>query len=106
MPKIDPWTVTINKGQDPEVEEYSPFNVNMMSTEALNERFKNLGKINGISDLYVVGLATDYCVKNTAIDLVKAGFKVTVILDLCLGVDPETTRSAIEEMKANGVNII
>jgi nicotinamidase/pyrazinamidase len=60
---------------------------------------------NGIKELIVYGIATDYCVKATAIDAVAAGYKVTVIEGLCKGVAPDTTAKALEEMKAKGIII-
>ena len=57
----------------------------------------------GIKNLIIYGLATDYCVKATAIDAADAGYKVTVIEGLCKGVAPATTAQALEEMKAKGV---
>jgi nicotinamidase/pyrazinamidase len=59
----------------------------------------------GIKNLIVFGLATDYCVKATAIDAVDAGYKVTVIEGLSKGVAPETTAQALKEMKAKGIII-
>ena len=56
--------------------------------------------------MIVYGLATDYCVKATALDAIEAGYRVDLILDLCRGVSPETTASALEEMAAKGVAII
>jgi nicotinamidase/pyrazinamidase len=57
----------------------------------------------GIKNLIIYGLATDYCVKATAIDAADAGYKVTVIEGLCKGVAPATTAQALEEMKAKGI---
>jgi len=59
----------------------------------------------GIEELIVYGLATDYCVKATALDAVKAGYKVTVIEGLSKGVAPDTTLKALEEMAQNGVTV-
>ncbi len=56
-------------------------------------------------EITIVGLATDYCVKETAIDLAKVGADITVDLKGCRGVSPETTQKAIEEMKLAGVKI-
>jgi len=53
----------------------------------------------------VVGIATDYCVRATALDAVRAGFTTTVLLDLCAGVAPETTERAREEMQSAGVRL-
>jgi len=54
----------------------------------------------------VYGLATDYCVKATALAAIEAGYRVDLIFDLCRGVSPDTTASALEEMEARGVAII
>ena len=51
----------------------------------------------------IVGIATDHCVKATALDAVKGGFKTTVMLDLTAGVAPESTEAAIKEMSEAGV---
>ena len=60
----------------------------------------------GVDELIVFGLATDICVKATAIDGVKLGFKVTIIKSLCRGVDPVTTEKALKEMSKAGVTIV
>ena len=53
----------------------------------------------------VVGIATDHCVRATALDATKAGFTTTVLLDLCAGVAPETTERALNEMRTAGVTV-
>ncbi|WP_232664692.1 isochorismatase family protein [Pseudonocardia sp. TRM90224] len=53
----------------------------------------------------VVGIATDHCVRATALDAAAAGFTTTVLLDLCAGVAAETTARAVDEMRAAGVRI-
>ena len=60
----------------------------------------------GIDELIVFGLATDICVRATAIDGVKLGFKVTLVKDLCRGVDPKATKKALKEMSKAGVKIV
>jgi len=63
-------------------------------------------KKNNIKEVIVYGIATDYCVKATAIDAAaNAGYKVIVVEGLCKGVAPETTEKALEEMKAKGITI-
>lgn len=54
-----------------------------------------------------MGIATDYCVKFTALDAVEHGFATHVILDACRGVDlkPGDVQSAVEEMRLAGVGI-
>ncbi|MER6048572.1 isochorismatase family protein [Streptomyces sp. NPDC001793] len=56
-----------------------------------------------VSDVDVVGIATDHCVKATALDGVKAGFAVRVLLDYTAGVAADTTDHAIEELSQAGV---
>lgn len=53
----------------------------------------------------VCGLATDHCVRATALDAVRNGFATRVLDDLCAGVAPGTTRAALAEMRAAGVTI-
>jgi nicotinamidase/pyrazinamidase len=63
-------------------------------------------KRNGIQKLVVYGIATDYCVKATAIDAVDAGYKAIVIEELCKGVAPESSAKAFKEMKKKGITIL
>jgi len=58
-----------------------------------------------ITDVDICGIATDYCVRHTALDAVSNGFNVTVLSDLCAGVAPETTRSTVEELRAAGARV-
>ena len=53
----------------------------------------------------VAGIATDHCVRATALDAVTAGLATTVLLELCAGVAPETTERALAEIAAAGVTI-
>lgn len=59
----------------------------------------------GVTDVDVAGIATDYCVRSTAIDAAKAGFATTVLLDLTAGVSAPTTVAAIEAMRAGGITL-
>jgi nicotinamidase/pyrazinamidase len=56
-----------------------------------------------VREVDVVGIATDHCVRATALDAVREGFGATVLLDLVAGVAPETTDAALQEMRAGGV---
>lgn len=60
----------------------------------------------GITTVICGGLATDYCVKNTALQLRKAGFNVILNKAACRGIAPETIKTALEEMQAAGVMLI
>lgn len=63
-------------------------------------------KQNYIKTIIVGGLATDYCVKVTVLQLLKADFTVILNLGACRGLAPDTTEAAIAEMQAEGVKII
>ena len=52
------------------------------------------------------GLATDYCVKNTVLQLVRAGFTVILNLAACRGIAPDTVAAALDEMRGAGVIIV
>lgn len=89
------------KGADPSIDSYSAFydNAHLRST-GLGEYLKKLG----VEELYLVGVATDYCVKYSVFDAIKLGFKVYVILDGCRGIVPQS--GALEEMQSVGATLI
>jgi nicotinamidase/pyrazinamidase len=93
------WDVVIHKGLHEGA--YSGFEGESQDGTALDEVLKAAGVV----DVTVVGFATDHCVKATALDARARGFDVSVLLDLCAGVDPETTREAITAMKNAGVTM-
>jgi nicotinamidase/pyrazinamidase len=53
----------------------------------------------------ICGIATDHCVRATALDATAAGFETTVLVDLVAGVAPTTAREALEEMRLKGVRL-
>ncbi len=59
-----------------------------------------------VDSLDIVGIATDHCVRATALDAAAAGFDTTVLLELTAGVAPETVASALEQMRAAGVALV
>jgi nicotinamidase/pyrazinamidase len=59
----------------------------------------------GVDSVEVVGIATDYCVRATALDAVALSFPTRLLLSLCAGVDPSTSEAAVSEMAAAGVTI-
>lgn len=92
----------IQKGTDPRIDSYSGFfdNGRRRATglaEFLRER--------GARDVFVMGLATDYCVKATAIDAAHLGFCTHLVLDGCRGVElsPGDCERAVDEMRRAGV---
>lgn len=95
----------VYKGNDPEVDSYSGFFDNNKVHET------NLNKIlkeNNIDTLYILGLATDYCVKFTVLDALSLGYKVYLVADGCRGVNinPDDSEKAMQEMKNAGAVII
>jgi len=91
----------VKKGKDKQFDSYSGFQDDGGAKTEMNQILQK----NGIKELIVYGIATDYCVKATAIDAAAAGYKVTVIEGLSKGVAPDTTAKALEEMKAKGIII-
>ena len=59
----------------------------------------------GVGDVDVCGIATDHCVRATALDARREGFQTRVLSDLVAGVAPETTDSALRELKQAGVTV-
>lgn len=93
------------KGIDPRVDSYSGFYDNgQRNATGLGGYLTAVG----VTDVYICGLATDYCVKATALDAVKLGFRALVVEDACRGVDltPGDVIFAVEEMKRAGVHLV
>ena len=90
--------VVVDKGRDPAADGYSGFE---------DTDLEELLRSHGIQDVTVVGLATDYCVKNTALDAVRAGFNVRVDPEGVRGVnvDPGDADRALEELRDAGVTV-
>ena len=59
-----------------------------------------------VVEVDVCGIATDYCVRATALDAVAAGFSTRLLVDLATGVAPDTTAAALAEMRAAGVHVV
>ncbi len=97
------WDFVIQKGMNTELDSYSAFyeNDNKTST-GLTEKLRNLG----VEIVYVVGLATDYCIKFTVLDAIKDGFKVILNEDAikAVNVNPEDGKKAIIEMFNAGLH--
>jgi nicotinamidase/pyrazinamidase len=91
----------VKKGKDPRYDSYSGF----QDDGGTKTEMDSILKRNGIEKVIVYGLATDYCVKATAIDAANAGYNVTVVEGLCKGVAPDTTESALKEMKEKGITV-
>ena len=93
---------TVRKGTDTRFDSYSGF----ADDGGHKTELERILREDGIQKLIIYGLATDYCVKATVLDALEAGFQVELILELCRGVSPDTTETAIQEMEAQGATII
>jgi nicotinamidase/pyrazinamidase len=91
----------VKKGKDTNYDSYSGFQDDGGAKTEMNSILKR----NGIQKVFVYGIATDYCVKATAIDAVNAGYEVTVIEGLCRHVAPDTSAKALQEMKDKGITV-
>ena len=94
-----------HKGTDPDIDSYSAlFDNGHRKATGLGDYLKT----QGVTDLFMAGLATDYCVKYTSLDAVKLGFRVHVIEEGCRGVNlkPGDVAAAMAEMQKAGVEII
>lgn len=63
-------------------------------------------KARGVDEVDVVGIATDYCVRATALDAARAGFRTRVLTDLTAGVAPDSTAAALDDMHSAGVHVV
>lgn len=94
----DPRIVVVSKGTDDQ-DNYSAFDGTDLA-ELLRER--------GIEEVWVGGLATDYCVKHTVLDAARAGFRVKAIEDAmrAVNLEPHHGAHALEEMRRAGAGIV
>jgi nicotinamidase/pyrazinamidase len=91
----------IRKGFNPAIDSYSAFFENDQTTPTGLEGYL---RTRGITDLTLVGLATDFCVNFSAQDAAKLGFPVTVDLGLCRAINLDgSLQAALDGMKNAGV---
>lgn len=90
------------KGVNPRIDSYSGLYDNDFGRATGLEDYLKEHKV---KEVHLVGLATDYTVKFTALDCVKAGFSTTVLLGGCRALDEKTEAEAIAEMKRAGVKV-
>lgn len=76
--------------------------------EATNEDLAQYLKSKGVTELYVTGLATDYCVRASALDAIEAGFRTFVVTDAvaAVNVHPDDGEKALDEMKRAGIQLV
>ena len=89
--------IIVSKATEASKEAYSAFDDTELA-ETLKEA--------GVKRIFLCGLATDVCVKSTAIDAVKLGYEVYVVEDASRGITKEGVEKSLEEMEKAGINII
>ena len=99
------FSVLLRKGMHPSIDSYSAFRENdKKAITGLDGYLKGLG----IRDVYICGLATDYCVLYSALDAVSMGFRTHLIIDACRGVDVPAgnVEDSIKIMKEHDVDVM
>ena len=92
----------VKKGMDSQYDSYSGFQDDGGKKTEMDKILKQ----EKIKKVVVYGIATDYCVRATALDAVAAGYKVILIKNLSRGVAPDTSQKAIDEMKSKGIVVL
>lgn len=98
---VDDTDIIIHKGTNEDVDSYGAFGTRPEDT-GLDEVLRN----NGVTQVYVVGLAYDYCVGYTAIDAAKRGYKTYVIVDYTKSVSQENEKEMEKKMVDAGCTLI
>lgn len=104
LPQPRDYDYFVWKGIEPDMHPYGACYHDL--AERLSTGLIEFLKVKKVTTVIVGGLATDYCVKTTALQLAKAGFRVIVNLEACRGVHPDTVRNAISEMTNAQVIVI
>ena len=94
--KLSKNAILLYKGMDPQKDSYSAF----QAEDAAGTKLPKLLGLLGVKELYIAGLATDYCVRFSARDALKQGFKVKILIDAIKGVNlkPQDSDRAVKEM--------
>ena len=102
--KLPKGAIFLYKGMDPEKDSYSAF----QAQELNGTGFAHLLKLLKVNELYICGLATDYCVRFSTLDALKHGVKVKILIDAIKGVDLKKgdSQKAIKEMTRKGAKTI
>jgi nicotinamidase/pyrazinamidase len=95
----DPRITIISKGIDESADGYSGFD---------GTNLADLLREEGVEEVWVGGLATDYCVKHTVLDAVREGFEVKALADAMrpVNINPQDGAKAVQEMRQAGADII
>lgn len=100
---VDAADLIIRKGFRPQIDSYSAFFENDQITPTGLDGYL---KTRGITSVVLTGLATDFCVFYSAMDAVKLGYEVELVLEACRGIDMDgSLTAAIDQMRAAGVKL-
>ncbi|NJE09577.1 nicotinamidase [Thermococcus sp. MAR1] len=89
--------VIISKATEPDKEAYSGFEGTDLA---------EILKRNGVRKVYICGVATEYCVRATALDALKHGFEVYLLRDAVKGIKPQDEERALKELENAGVKVL
>ncbi len=95
--------LVVYKGTDPGIDSYSAFfdNGHLRST-GLEDYLRS----HDVDTLYVLGLATDYCVRWTVEDALRLGFTTWIVQDGCRAVDPSKQQEVLESLQRQGARLV
>lgn len=100
--QLPPEAIVVSKGMDPERDDYSAF----FAADSRGVPLARLLAERGVRHLYIAGMATDYCVKESALEALRQGLEITVISDGIKGVDlreGDSERAMAEIIAAGGM---
>jgi len=99
--KLPKHAIIVSKGMDPEQDSYSGFQALAPNGRDLESVLRDLG----VDEVFLCGLATDYCVRATGLDAVRRGIRVWLLEDAVRGVDvkPGDSEAALREMRDAGI---
>jgi len=102
--KLPPDAIVVNKGDDPHRHGYSAFDGHTSDGTSLLDDLR----ARHITRVYLTGIATDYCVRESALDALKAGLEVRVLADAITGIDvrPGDAQRALAEISAAGAHVV
>jgi len=102
-PKLQVIATNFLKGTNPQADSYSGF----LDDDGTSTGLDGYLKSKNVTHIYICGLATDYCVKFTALDALKMGYTTFVVEDLCKGVniEPADTEKALQDLQQAGATI-
>lgn len=104
MPKVEEFDFFVYKGIQPNLHPYG-FAYHDLHDKISTGVIEWL-KCNNIEQVVMCGIAIDYCLSTSALQIVKAGFNTYVVLEASAGIGEETTNNAINKMNDNGIVIV